>query len=182
MIIFSNTFIKNFKTSQPGNYYVKIYGDVNEEPLNISYTIVPPDENENNDTWQNAALLSENQAKQFTITANNGIGSIPDYDWFKISVPNDNQAIKIKIYNDDGSDFENDLQCSLYDEKKLLKLTGHLILRTKITFQNTIILIWPKWMPGNYYLKIYGGINLKPVNISYALVPPGANRKQTTPG
>ncbi len=51
----------NLKTAA---YVIKGYADVNEEPLNISYTIVHPDENENNDTWQNAALLSENQAKQ----------------------------------------------------------------------------------------------------------------------
>lgn len=176
---FSNTFIKNFKTSQPGNYYVKIYGDVNEEPLNISYTIVPPDENENNDTWQNAALLSENQAKQFTITANNGIGSIPDYDWFKISVPNDNQAIKIKIYNDDGSDFENDLHCSLYDEKTL-KANGSSYIAYKNYISKYNNFNMAKVDAGNYYLKIYGGINLKPVNISYALVPPGANETNDT--
>ena len=176
---FSNTLTNNFKTSQPGNYYVKVYGDVNEEPLNISYTIVPPDENENNDTWQNAALLSKNQAKQFTITANNSSGSSPDYDWFKISVPNDNQAIKIKIYNDDGSDFENDLQCSLYDEKTL-KANGSSYIAYKNYISKYNNFNMAKVDAGNYYLKIYGGINLKPVNISYALVPPDANETNDT--
>ncbi len=90
---------QSFKTSEAGSYYVKVYtyrsNDVVENDINISYTTVAPDSNENNDTWQNATELIRDVDTSYTLNGQN------DVDWFKISVANDTDAIKLVMTNFD---------------------------------------------------------------------------------
>ena len=75
---------------EPGTYYLRVDEHSGfEETATISYTLVPPDNNERNNTWQTATQLSLEQAMSFTLPANN------DVDYFKFEATEDNQTVEL---------------------------------------------------------------------------------------
>ncbi len=96
---FKTDFVRAYKVAEAGTYYVKVclnnQNYLLEKDVNISYTIVAPDSYENNDTWQNAAELIQNVDSSYTLNGQN------DVDWFKITVANDTDAIKLVMSNFD---------------------------------------------------------------------------------
>lgn len=96
---FKTDIIRTYKVSEAGSYYVKVFLNNNsyllENDINISYTIVAPDSYENNDTWKSATELIQDVDSSYTLNGQN------DVDWFKISVANDTDAIKLVMSNFD---------------------------------------------------------------------------------
>lgn len=96
---FKTDMTRTYKVPEAGSYYVNVILDNNnnvlENDVNISYTIVAPDSYECNDTWENATELIQDVDSSYTLNGQN------DVDWFKITVANDTDAIKLVMSNFD---------------------------------------------------------------------------------
>jgi len=96
---FKTDLTRTYKVPEAGSYYVNVILDNNnnvlENDVNISYTIVAPDSYECNDTWENATELIQDVDSSYTLNGQN------DVDWFKITVANDTDAIKLVMSNFD---------------------------------------------------------------------------------
>ena len=156
-----------YKFTNAGDYYIRIYGEVNLTPLQIQYTLIQPDAYENNDVWKKATPMVKDTPMQFTLTADN------DEDYFKVTVPSADQTIKITVDKADGGQFEDIIHADLYDGKKLMdgdetriKYLGWLSSAQTMEYKLT--------NAGDYYIRIYGGVNLTPLTIQSNFGYPGA--------
>ena len=75
-----------------GTYYLRVddySSDIFSDDATITYTLVPPDNNERNNTWKTATALNLGKATSFTLPADN------DADYFKFEATEDNQTVEL---------------------------------------------------------------------------------------
>ncbi|MCL2125546.1 MAG: stalk domain-containing protein [Oscillospiraceae bacterium] len=155
------------KLTDAGDYYIKITGGVNLSALRIRYALVAPDAYENNDEWKNATPMVKDTPMSFTITATN------DVDWFKVSVPNADETIKIGVTRPAGGGFESSANINLYEGSTLMGGRETSIYGTG-NFSVTREFERKLTNAGDYYLKVSGGTNFDPLSITCNFGYPGA--------
>ena len=89
----SGTRTLRYMLSEPGSYYIRL-GPRNSSYIfsdnaTISYTLIPTDDHEPNDTWQTAAPMNLGEAVSYTLPASN------DTDWFKLTASEPDQTVDL---------------------------------------------------------------------------------------
>ncbi|MBQ7985943.1 MAG: Ig-like domain-containing protein, partial [Clostridia bacterium] len=177
---FNTDLTRTYKVPEAGSYYVKVFLNNNnyvlEKDINISYTIVAPDSNENNDTWQNATELIRDVDSSYTLNGQN------DVDWFKISVANDTDAIKLVMSNFDYT--VNRVSYYLYKGTEL-EAGNTSYIDSYTNFYTNMSRNFKVYEAGDYYVKVvmyHSGSewNEKALKIRYEIVDGDANENNET--
>lgn len=113
--ISSSTNTVSWKANHAGVYYLMLRpyssGNVSTNPYYLTCSLIEPDLNENNDTWQTATALTENVTTAYTLNGCN------DVDWFKITTTTPGEAIRLVFSNFDYT--VDGVSMSLYAGKDL---------------------------------------------------------------
>lgn len=165
---------KIYKVKDAGNYYIKVYNygtGWTGNPFKINYSLVNPDSNEYNDTWETATILTT--FKDLTLNGYN------DIDWFKVTAGT-NQAINISFSNvPTGIGFYYEL----YKESDLID-GNKSELYSEYASSNELKIHKVK-ESGNYYIKVStykvtGSLAGTSFKINYSLVNPDSNEYNDT--
>jgi len=104
---------------EAGVYYLKLSSSsFKEEEMQLTLDLLPEDECENNDSWENAYLFPLGEERAITINADSEDDSDKsnDVDWFKV-VLNRDGALKTTIENSQATYIDYDI----YTEEELIK-------------------------------------------------------------
>ena len=177
----SGTKVYRHMLDEVGDYYIRIMdasGGIFDESAMITYNLIPPDENERNNTWKTATVLNEGIAAEFNIPAEN------DEDYFKVTTSEPNQTLEVTLqipsggsvwyhlfsgndYNEDG-DNANSIDSNSSGSGSGTKVYRHMLDEV-----------------GDYYIRIMdasGGIFDESATITYRLIPPDDNERNNTFG
>lgn len=179
----SGRIIKRWMLDGVGEYYLKIYPDGGyffEADGAISYSLIPPDQNERNNGWKTAAQLNEGVAAMFTLPAGN------DTDWFKFDVQEPDQTVEFTLTVPAGGS----VWAALYSGSAFVadgdgasSLTSFFNSGYSGSGAGEKTMRWMLEDAETYYLRIYpysGGIVDADYTLTYRLVEPDRNEWNNT--
>jgi hypothetical protein len=136
----------SYMLNEAGWYYICISSDtiIKDECL-LTYSILSPDPNENNNEFTDAVELVQGVPAGFTISGTN------DVDWFKVTTVSEDQVIKYKM----SSEYNKFAKVEIFDGNELLKYWGDAnpimtstVYDEEVTFKVNAV--------GDYYIKVTG--------------------------
>jgi uncharacterized protein YjdB len=147
---FKTTTTKAWKADVPGDYYIRIRpNDTSaqyvEKPLRIRYELIPPDDNELNDTYEKATLLQDSVDMPYTL---NGIN---DVDWFKFETVKPGELVRLRFSGFEG-DYTNRIAYDVYSAANVSSSHGNIKYDDLVDRGETVSLTFSD--VGVYYVKI----------------------------
>ena len=140
----SGTKIYRHMLSEAGDYYIKISNSsIFDDFATINYKLIPPDDNERNNTFGTATTLHVQTPAYYTIPADN------DQDWFKLDAVTVGDKITATFGGDNGG---TRYSCILYCVKT--GETSVTSLGTKDITKNADKYTWTANYEGDYYLRL----------------------------
>lgn len=155
-----------WKLGGAGVYYLCLYAYsanyTSTEVRTTTVTLLPAEEEENNDTWQQATRLYDGVPQHFTNIA------INDKEWFKIVLPE-----RGRVYFD--KDDNNDYGFSLYREQDFLEYGDNADRIFQSYHYRYYDILADTLEAGTYYLRINGTTGTDGADIWYTLLAAGEN-------
>ena len=111
---FSVNSTTSYKADEPGVFYLRVRRQSTADhlgfakSLRLSYTMVPPDANELNDSWESATHVPYGSGVGFTLNGQN------DEDWFRFDTVKPNEAVNLRITGFE-TDYSNNITLTVYD-------------------------------------------------------------------
>lgn len=172
----TGTQVYRYMLGEPGTYYLRLYTNTAfDTDATVTYTLIPPDANERNNTWKTATVLTEGMTTSYTLPAK------MDYDYFKFTTTEPDQTVKLKLYNPVSG-----LRCRIYseadfeaegDDAGYLFYTGTSAMSSgaqEIRYMLSNV--------GTYYIRMNTDVvfDETEATISYELLPPDGNERNNT--
>lgn len=177
--IHSGTTTLRHMLQETGTYYIKTTawtsGTVFEENATITYTLVPPDDNENNNTRRNATALNPDEAMSYNLPADN------DTDWFKLVSSSPDQTVQFTFTLPTGGA----ISYALYSESDFINSGDNASFLDSDTIKSgTTALRHMLKEAGTYYVKITpwtsSTIFDEDATITYTMISPDTNERNNT--
>ena len=177
--ISSSTNMVSWKADHAGVYYLMLRpyssGNTSSIPYYLTCSLLEPDLNENNDTWDKATELVQNVNTVYTLNGCN------DVDWFRITTTTPGEAIRLVFSNFDYT--VDGVSMSLYAGKDLRADAGKVLGSTR-TFRTDGAYSYKINEPGDYYVKVTPvsdyGFETRELKLRYEIVPGDANELNDT--
>lgn len=171
----SGTRVMRYMLTDPGTYYLKLYANsAFTEEATLTYELLPPDDNERNNSWTTATVLNEKVATAYTMPATN------DVDYFSFTTTEPNQTVKLSLYNP-----VTGLRCRIYsksdyeaegDNAGYLYYTG-----TSAMSDGTREIRYMLSAADTYYVRMGTDKSFDTdATITYELLPPDANERNNS--
>ena len=144
-----------YKADEPGAFYLKLNNqngkNGSDRPLRIRFELIPGDEQELNDKWQDAWAVPYDSPVEFTLNGDN------DYDWFCFETALDGEIVTMSLTGFE-TDYSNKLYYAVY-KAKYDGLTGEIAgVGDMLYGESSVSITHEKQMsfnsPGRYYLRI----------------------------
>ena len=171
----SGTRTYRYMLSEPGSYYLRLTTNTAfTEDASVTYTLIPPDANERNNTWKTATTLNEGVSMAYTLPADN------DNDYFKFTATEPNQTVEVTFTNPvsgiqyylySGADYEAE-----GDSAGALTSSGNSAMGSGTRTYRYMLS-----EPGDYYLRLYTNTAFDTgATVTYRLLDPDENERNNT--